>query len=432
MKKYMGMLAAALCVLGLAACTADPAGSETEAPTDGDTPAITNPAVTDGSETTPATETEPETEKETAPVEYSELDDLQKLVTPFWLMDTMHRESTCMIVRDDGSITAKLAFKPTKIISVESNDFKTVYELDKDYTWDGESNVIVWKEGSAIKYFTQNDIRGKREDGTYVNQFDGTAASWDELGRSRFGDQLYCVSAFLYEKQIAVTYEYEYGAWDGEMTAYQGETLTKTMQKLKAGETINLFYYGDSIFTGCDSSAMYNREPFQKSFPEFTKQLLEATYGGRVKLYNPSVGGMQSQWGAENAQSLICDRATPDLVIIGFGMNDQDSGRTSANNIQSIIKTVRAANPDCEFIVVSCMVPNAAAGFLVKQNQLSDAYRSLANKNTGVAFVDMYACHEKLLAEKDFISMSGNNINHPNDWLIRVYGMQILSTMVEW
>lgn len=440
MKKYVGILASALLILALASCGGEKKPTETEAPSSTDTtveatePSTSGATDPDTSATEAPTEavtepeTETETEKETSSIVYSELNDLQKMTTPFWKMDTMHREATCMIVRDDGAITAKLAFKPLRIISVESNDLKTVYELDKDYTWDGESNVIVWKEGSAIPYFTQNDIQGKREDGSDLDLY----PVWDDLGRSRFGNQLYCVSAFLYEKQIAVTYEYEYGSWEGEVTPYQGDKLPKTMAKLRAGETINLFYFGDSIFTGCDSSAMYNREPFQNSFPEFTKQVLEAKFGGRVKLYNPSVGGMQSDWGVKNIDKLVCDRADPDLVIIGFGMNDQFGGRVSANNVKTMMETVRARFPDCEFVVVACMVPNAEAGFLTNQASQPVAYKKLVGETEGCAFVNMFNCHKKLLENKDFISMSGNNINHPNDFLIRVYAQQILSVFLEY
>ena len=424
MKKLTALLLAGLMLLSASACTPTLDVHDTEAPIE--TPAET--PTEEPTETPTEAPTEPETQPE-ATIVFDELNDLQKLTTPFWHLDTMYRESTCMIVREDGSITAKLAFKPTRIIAVEDNACSTVFEEGKDYTWDGESNTIVWAEGSAIPYFTQNDIKGRREDGTQLEQY----PAWDELGRSRFGDALYCVSEFLYSRQINVTYEYEYGSWDGYVAPYQGESIPKTMAKLKAGETVNIFFYGDSIFTGCDSSSMYDRAPHQESFPTLTKQVLEETYGGRVKLYNPSVGGMNSNWGAENAKSLVCDRAEPDLVFIGFGMNDGDkSGRNTARQIQKIIDNIRAVYPDCEFVVVACMVPNATAGFLTTQGELPKVYADLADKNSGVAFVDMFTPHEKLLEEKDFISMSGNNINHPNDWLIRVYAMELLSALIEY
>lgn len=396
---------------------------------DGATEAPTDPATEAPTETpteTPA-ETDPPEEVKEPIMKYSEMSDLEKLTTPFWLLDVMDNEATTFIVREDGTITAKLLFKPTRILSVKSNDLKTTYTEGVDYAWDGESNTLTWLDGSAIPYFTQNDIHGKDADGNYIPDF-GSATPWDELGRSRFNDALYCVSAFLYEKQIAVTYEYAYGSWDGPVTEYQGDRLPKTMEKLANGESINVVFYGDSIFTGCDSSAMYNREPMQESFPTLIKQVLESKYPNlHVKRYNPSVGGMNSVWGVENV-SLVTDKE-PDLVFIGFGMNDGGtSGRAVARNIQRIMTGIREQYPDCEFVVVVPMVPNNDAGFLSTHTQFPEAYAALAGE--GVAYVDMFSFHEKLLEQKDFISMSGNNINHPNDWLIRVYTMNLLSALL--
>ena len=42
----------------------------------------------------------------------------------------------------------------------------------------------------------------------------------------------------------------------------------------------------------------------------------------------------------------------------------------------------------------------------------------------------MFSFHSKLLERKDFIAMSGNNINHPNDWLIRVYTMNLMAAFL--
>lgn len=390
---------------------------------EGDTEAVTAP------ETDTETETEAATEavgKE--PIDMDQLSDLDKETVPFWKTDTMYNESTTFIVREDGSITAKLYFRPTAILSVKSNDLKTTYAEGVDYIWDGESNTLTLPAGSAIPFFTQNDIHGKDENGNYIEAF----PTWDDQGRSRFGDALYCTGAFLYEKQIAVTYTYEFGSWDGPVTALQIDRLPKTMAKIAAlqeagddGEqALNVVFYGDSIFTGCDSSKMYNREPFQCSFPDYIKLVMEEKYGIRVKRYNPSVGGMDSTWGVENTAQ-VTQRA-PDLVFIGFGMNDGGKkGRTVAKNIEKIMENIRAEYPDCEFVVVAPMVPNAEAGFLSTHGEFPRAYEALAGE--GVAYVDMFHFHDKLLKQKDFVSMSGNNINHPNDWLIRVYTMNLLS-----
>jgi hypothetical protein len=110
-------------------------------------------------------------------------------------------------------------------------------------------------------------------------------------------------------------------------------------------------------------------------------------------------------------------------------MNDTNESVT-ASSVATIIENIREAAPECEFILVAPIKPNPASGLLTCQSRIPDALRELAGVD-GVAFVDMYDFHEALLENKDYAAMAGNNVNHPNDWLIRVYAMNILSTFVE-
>jgi hypothetical protein len=41
----------------------------------------------------------------------------------------------------------------------------------------------------------------------------------------------------------------------------------------------------------------------------------------------------------------------------------------------------------------------------------------------------MSSVHRHLLARKEYYHMTGNNINHPNDFLARVYGMVLMAVM---
>lgn len=61
-------------------------------------------------------------------------------------------------------------------------------------------------------------------------------------------------------------------------------------------------------------------------------------------------------------------------------------------------------------------------GFVIEKNE----------KDGGYALVDFYQIHKSILNYKNFVSISGNNINHPNDWLIRVYAQNILATMLDY
>lgn len=352
-----------------------------------------------------------------------------QLVKPFWKQDTMYNESVCMIRREDGSITAPMLFTPTEIISVKDNYLQKEYVEGVDYTWESGTNQLKRLEGSSIPYFTENDVMGWNEEGTA--QFIS-----DELGRSHMGNALFCTTKFLYEKQIAVTYKYEANSWSGSVTEFQGDRLPNTMEKLqKGGETIKTVFYGDSIFTGCDSSGMYDRAPYQPTLSNVIKTALEEYYNVTIDMTNTAAGGMTSQWGAENAVN-YCANKNPDLVIMSFGMNDGwTHPDTVRANMQTIVDETLKVNPDCEFIIVSSMVPNASSNILNNHPHFAEAFSKMPdakeNEGVGMAFANMYAMHEKILETKDFISTSGNNINHPNDWLARVYAMNILSCMVE-
>ena len=47
--------------------------------------------------------------------------DLDEMVLPFWRQNMMYRESLAMIRRENGEITAKLLFRPRKILEVRNN-----------------------------------------------------------------------------------------------------------------------------------------------------------------------------------------------------------------------------------------------------------------------------------------------------------------------
>ena len=120
---------------------------------------------------------------------------------------------------------------------------------------------------------------------------------------------------------------------------------------------------------------MYNREPFQCSFPDYFKQVIEEKYGIRVKRYNPSVGGYGFRMGRPNVKE-VTDKS-PDLVFIGFGMNDGGkSGRTVANNIKRIMSKVKEQFPDCEFVVVAPMVPQRRGWVPVNAGRVPEGLRS--------------------------------------------------------
>ena len=63
-------------------------------------------------------------------------------------------------------------------------------------------------------------------------------------------------------------------------------------------------------------------------------------------------------------------------------------------------------------------------------------YSAINNKIAGlyenVVCVDVGAMHRELLdGGKKYMDMTGNNVNHPNDFMARIYCMNLLATMVK-
>ena len=116
-------------------------------------------------------------------------------------------------------------------------------------------------------------------------------------------------------------------------------------------------------------------------------------------------------------------------------MNDATLGvdkNQFASNIRTIIDTIRARNPECDIILIGTMLANPKA---LNQNKDQMSYftvlEMVAELYDGVAAVNVGQMHQDLLdSGKAYIDMTGNNVNHPNDFMARVYAMNMLSALI--
>lgn len=343
---------------------------------------------------------------------------------PFWLGNVMYNESVVFIKRDNGEITARLLQAPGRILSLKSYDLNTQYREGTDWelTEAGELRLL----NTDIPYFTQEDLAGKG-----IKTWQEAPEGFDESGRARFGNAVYAVNEFIYEKQLCLTYTFQPGAWQGTVSQYAGDILPKTIQMLKEKKELRLVFFGDSNHVGCESSGYYNRAPYTPPYPKLVVKGLEEAYGAKVTLRNYAVGGTTSGWGLENLDRVI--KAKPDLLVLGFGNNDLAGGGDAARvveNIKTMVSRVKAALPECEFILIGPILANANSGFIGANNLLPALTKPL--QETGVLYIDIFATCADLLKTKDYIAISGNNINHPNDWLARVYAMNYLAALVDY
>lgn len=429
MKKILVMLVVGLMlVLALVGCT-DPTatnvpsntpGGSTEAPTTEAPSATPTTSAEEGIATLP-----PATQKPEAPGVDENLTykfDLDEMTMPIWQSNTIYNECITFHKDEAGNITAKLLFKPIQVISVRDNSLKIELKEGVHYKFDEKDpQTLIWLEGDdnfVIPYWNPGDLSSPHQDNCGTSGMGGA-----------IGNIMYCVGEWLYSKQLAITYTYDLNDNTMPHAEYAGAYLPKTIAKLKNKEKLSICIYGDSIFTGCDSSSAYGREPKTPTFFKLLQTKLADLYDHEeIKLSNPSVGGWQADDGIENVGTKVA-RRKPDLVILGFGMNDSDkSGTLEAKKIQQIMDEILKENPNCEFIVVSTFQPTPAWTGNIGSH--AAGFKTL--EKVGVATMDMFELHQYILARKYYQDTTGNNINHPNDYLARIYAMQLLTMLYDY
>ena len=345
--------------------------------------------------------------------------DLQGYTQPYWSGNIVYQESAMVLENADGSIPdIGLMYEAKKIISVRSSDLQTEYLEGTDYTLvDGKLHI---PEGSAIPTVT-HDFYYPAE------KTDNTMKLNEKYGE---GYIFFSEGSVMHTMQIAVTYVHK-DSFTGTVPEFKGDRLPKTTAKLKNGEPLKLAIFGDSISTGANSTARVAALPMAQTWFDMFAEKLKTTYNLQsLSLYNPSVGGKTSEWGVEEAPLTVSGFA-PDLCVIGFGMNDGTKKlepEIYKANIQAIMEAARANNPDCEFVLIATILANPeVSNFAGCQKDYLPQLLSLETE--GVVVADMTTFHEHLLTRKRYCDMSGNNVNHPNDFLARAYAQVMWQTV---
>ena len=141
-----------------------------------------------------------------------------------------------------------------------------------------------------------------------------------------------------------------------------------------------------------------------------------------------AVGGTDTAWGLSQVDAIVASR--PDLVVLAFGMNDS-GGRTPGEYravTKKIMDKVRETVPEAEFILVATMLGNR--DWILLHHDYFPEYRAALAKlcGPGVALADLTSVWTAFLEHKKDWDLTGNGVNHPNDFGHRVYA-QVLSAL---
>jgi len=352
-----------------------------------------------------------------------ELYNFDEIMRPFWESNIMYDESVLMLSQNGKPAEASLLFKASKIMTVRNSHLNINYIEGEDWTY--EDDVLRLTDKSKAKFMTLEEIYPlEAKEGWTFPKIGG-------------GNILVKGINHFHNIQLSVTYLHVEHKWTGYRPVFEGEKLSKTLSKLKKSQDLKVTLYGDSISIGYDTSGFTDTPPYQPDWGKLLVRKLQAAYTSKIEFLNSSKGGESSGWGLENIEELV-SKKIPDMVILAFGMND-GTGRilpeSFKNNISLMMENVRKYNSDVEFILITPMLPNRLAeipgqldlSFWGEQENYKKVLETFVGKSVAVA--DMTSVHKTLLKRKRYCDISGNNVNHPNDFLSRWYA-QVISAML--
>ncbi len=346
--------------------------------------------------------------------------DLETYTLPYWEGDVVYNETVYPLEEPDGSVApVSLMYDIDTVISVRDGTLGTLYEYGRDYTVTSDGQLAIIKSG-RIKTVPYSSY--------YL-----TAQSANSMPRRGGGYVYFSEGAVFHRAQIAVTYTHS-DTWSGSVPECKSDLLPKTYSRLASGSSLSVVFFGDSVVYGCNASGLseLSAPPYMPTWFDMTVAGLRKNYpSANISYVNTAVGGTMSDWGVSEVGSRVTPYS-PDLVVLGFGTNDGTAGVAPGDfgrNIRSIIDSVRASRPSCEFLLLSPFYPNPETYFNNAQESYLPVLKKIEEDYTGVAFTDVMTFYRELTARKKYADMTGNNVNHPNDFYIRYYAQNILMVL---
>jgi acyl-CoA thioesterase-1 len=327
--------------------------------------------------------------------------------TPFWLAKKMVDEPI-LFIGEEGNRSGRLLFTPDSMPILTRAGDSFVYEAGRDYIWEQGSRTIRLTNHSRIPSKTPQEMR-------------------PGPGKPRsLGGVLHSEGRFFHDLQTLVRYSHNQ-SWP-DLVEPLSTTLPRSLNKLKTSQSFKVVTLGDSITEGYNASgfaktrAPRNHPPYAEGFA----RLLDQAFPAKVTLSNLGVAGRTAEWGLKQLARVIAEK--PDLVVIAFGMNDPVSSEQFQKTNLEILTRLQMEIPQADLIFVSGMNNNPIWRDPTKIPGFHEALKNLIRPN--VILANITTPWEKLLTRKNFSDLSGNNVNHPNDFGHRLYSEILFSLFI--
>lgn len=397
--------------------------------------------------------------------------DENKFLRPFFNNQIQYNEGFFLLKNEDGTIDdVNLLCEPLKVLEVRSNDLTVLYEENKDYIITSESKLS-FPLGSAINAVERADF------------YNGNVwFSETTSGRVGVTNNV----SVMHKGRYVVTYISK-TAYEGNKVNSKAESLTTFSQKIASKENINMLVVGDSIAAGAgikdfDNWAIQTAHGLQYYTDSIVNYYNGAIPGIHTSEYlvlmkeqemvdlgeraavtgtisdTEKVAATAMNNGAIAKWNIINQNLEQaDVILLGIGGNDSGGWVSGANNtglsptnyknnVKKMIDYFRGINPDCSIVTVSTMQTNpklwnAATGgnklFGNNPSGTENLLSAYANELENLEFeYDNLVCanvnnvEKSILEVKNIEDMLGDNINHPSDYMTRIYAQTILTTVL--
>lgn len=305
-----------------------------------------------------------------------------------------------------GSPNQKLLFPPARITAVRKPNSPDILVEGRDY--------VPTQKG--LRFLTSPEVK----------------SAPSSLSAPSAADKLHIGTEYQ-DFQYWVTYERSVKGTAGDDNYPYPETcgglpLNDLLNRPKVRVTI----FGDSISEGANASGRYVY-PHQPGYAGLIEAYLSVRYPSKWAFRNTSSGGWDTRHAVRAFEYRALDNEA-DLFILAFGMNDASfsTPKEYEARLSEMVGRIKARYPASYILLVSSLSANPLwdKADSTRFKPFSNIVRTIASQDQKIACADMFNTWSWLTGRKAYLDLTGNGVNHPNDFGYRVQADVVLNAIL--
>ncbi len=327
-----------------------------------------------------------------------------------------------------GKDYVRLLFPVQQLQAVYNSSTGEHFAAGRDYLLSRDARQLWLTKASRIPHILTAELHPSPEKCVFYPAPNHNAICGGVDG----GPLLFNNESYFARQQIEI--DYTTTECDFPLLPVFPERLQQSKDRLRNPKSeCKIVCLGDSITDGYNASQRLNFPPYQPCYAELLGQRLGACCKGKISLRNLGVNGSSSLAALETPECWLSEQ--PDLLFIAYGMNDlrRMSASEFADVIRRIIRLAETVNPSIECLLITSMPGNQlwANTPPAATQAFAAALRALADQEPNVAVAEVHSVWQELLRRKSFYDLTGNGVNHPNDFGHRIYAETILASLLD-